>query len=111
MEETIEDVLKEIQDRTCMPLMSALGPVFADELIRFHRRLVAAIARKDSHTSEMGIRKILWLRHNCGGGILELYGDDGEMQCNKCMIDFKRDTPQAIESRFIQINLEGLDSR
>lgn len=39
------------------------------------------------------LRKLLWLRHGCMG----LYGDDGEMQCSKCMIDFKRDSVDKIE--------------
>jgi len=42
------------------------------------------------------LRKMLWLRH---GVDCVLYGDDGEMQCNSCMIDFKRDSVVAIEER------------
>lgn len=38
---------------------------------------------------------MLWLRHGCP--ISALYGDDGEMQCNKCGIDFKRMTPTEIQ--------------
>ena len=38
-------------------------------------------------------RKLLWVRHGCREG---LYGDDGEMQCNKCVIDFKRMTAEQI---------------
>lgn len=47
---------------------------------------------------EKKLRELLWLRHGCDLG--RLYGDDGEMQCNKCMIDFKRDDPLDIQKRF-----------
>ena len=38
------------------------------------------------------LRELLWLKHGCQ----DLYGDDGEMQCSKCMIDFKRDSIEDI---------------
>ena len=41
---------------------------------------------------ELTLREMLWLRHGCEVGTL--YGDDGEMQCSHCMIDFRRDTVQ-----------------
>ncbi len=50
---------------------------------------------------ELALRKLLWIRHGCTIG---LYGDDGELQCNECHIDFLRDSPVDIEWRFIQIN-------
>lgn len=34
------------------------------------------------------LRRLLWLRHGCF--ISALYGDDGEMSCGACIIDFKR---------------------
>jgi len=37
-------------------------------------------------------RETLWLRHGHEG----LYGDDGEMQCGICLVDFKRATSQEI---------------
>lgn len=41
------------------------------------------------------IRKQLWLAHGCGFNYL--YGDDGEMQCNRSpFIDFKRDDEAVI---------------
>ncbi len=42
------------------------------------------------------LRKLLWLSH----GHRALYGDDGEMQCSECMLDFKRDPIERIEKRF-----------
>lgn len=43
------------------------------------------------------LRKLLWLNHGCP--INRLYGDDGEMQCAKCIIDFKRNSIEIIERR------------
>jgi hypothetical protein len=54
--------------------------------------------------AELTLRKLLWLRHGCDG----LYGDDGEMQCAKCMIDFRRMTPREIERRWFEIGLRKL---
>ncbi len=51
--------------------------------------------------SELRLRKMLWQRHGCSGPAL--YGDDGELQCNSCMIDFRRNTPAEIEARFFYI--------
>lgn len=50
---------------------------------------------------EMLLRKLLWLRHGCDG----LYGDDGEMQCGRCLIDFKRMSPADIQARWVRENL------
>jgi hypothetical protein len=47
------------------------------------------------------LRILLWSTHPCQGK----YGDDGELQCSKCMIDFKRDPIERIEER---IMMEGL---
>lgn len=44
------------------------------------------------------LRFLLWLNHGCSFPVL--YGDDGEMQCNKCMIDFKRNSVEEIEDLF-----------
>jgi len=44
-------------------------------------------ARAAGWSPEIEVRKLLWTNHPCG--IHSLYGDDGEMQCGKCLIDFK----------------------
>ena len=44
------------------------------------------------------LRELLWLRHGCS--FFQLYGDDGEMQCHHCMIDFKRDPVEKISRVF-----------
>ena len=47
---------------------------------------------------EKKLRKLLWLHHGCDN----LYGDDGEMQCSKCWIDFKRDSIEQIEKQLFK---------
>jgi len=49
-------------------------------------------------------RRMLWLRHGCIG----LYGDDGEMQCGACLLDFKRMNAGTIEARFTELGLRAL---
>ena len=52
------------------------------------------------------LRRLLWTIHsrdNCN-----LYGDDGEMQCNTCVIDFKRDSAEKIDKRFFDIGVQIL---
>ena len=68
----------------------------------------------DASKEEMILRRLLWLRHGCESPAL--YGDDGEMQCNKCVIDFKRNPVAYIERRFYEIGflkmkeyIEGVD--
>lgn len=50
----------------------------------------------------MPLRKLLWLRHGCP--INALYGDDGEMQCGICLVDFRRDSAETIEAKFLRVN-------
>ena len=49
---------------------------------------------------EQTLRKLLWLNHNTDHFPI-LYGDDGEMQCSTCEIDFCRMTAQEIEDKII----------
>ncbi len=46
------------------------------------------------------LRHLLWIRHGCP--ITALYGDDGEMSCNRCGIDFKRNAAEQIDAKFVQ---------
>lgn len=41
-------------------------------------------------------RRLLWLRHGCPREAL--YGDDGELSCGRCCIDFARMTAGEVES-------------
>ena len=56
----------------------------------------------DLETENKILRRLLWIRHGCP--FSALYGDDGEMQCGKCVIDFKRTSAELIEKRFMKIN-------
>ena len=51
------------------------------------------------------LRQLLWLAHLGVGHAC--YGDDGEMQCSQCRIDFKRDSVIDIENRIIKINTDN----
>lgn len=58
----------------------------------------------DVESENRKLRELLWLRHGCKG----LYGDDGEIQCNKCMIDFKRHSVEIIEAKFYKMGVDLL---
>lgn len=53
------------------------------------------------------LRRLLWIRHGCP--INALYGDDGEMQCSECGIDFRCDEPSTIEEKLWlkNVDIEG----
>lgn len=53
-------------------------------------------------------RELLWLHHGCP--VSSLYGDDGEMQCLTCLIDFKRDSAQVIEQKLLNRTLQRLEN-
>ena len=52
------------------------------------------------------LRKLVWLNHGCVG----LYGDDGEMQCGECMIDFKRDSAESIQDKLMAKGRKNLET-
>lgn len=66
-------------------------------------KMYAAALEKDNSK----LRLMLWLRHDAQHNSV-LYGDDGEMQCAACGIDFKRYTPREIEQAFTRIGMERL---
>lgn len=61
----------------------------------------------DFNADLAALRMLLWLRHGCPSSVL--YGDDGEMQCAKCLIDFKRATVPEIEAVFERLGMATLD--
>lgn len=61
---------------------------------------------KEKASENKTLRKLLWLDHGCP--LSALYGDDGEMQCHKCMIDFKRTPAKDIEGRLLKRALDAL---
>ena len=64
-----------------------------DEEIARHFWLAA---RKDLEEENIKLRDLLWQHH---GHMAYLYGDDGEKQCAKCFLDFKRDDIDTIVER------------
>jgi hypothetical protein len=69
-----------------------------------HERITGILLSGESEaqggdmSEQLKFRKLLWLRHGCP--ISVLYGDDGEMQCGKCGIDFIRDSVELIEKKW-----------
>lgn len=65
-------------------------------------KAVAGLAAAHCSPLDLEIRKLLWLRHGCP--INALYGDDGEMQCGICLVDFRRDSAEDIKAKFRRAN-------
>ena len=64
------------------------------------QRMIADLAElSEAEKENTALRRLLWLRHGCS--VAGLYGDDGEMQCGVCMIDFKRDPVDVIERQWL----------
>lgn len=59
--------------------------------------------------SELILRELLWRHHGCDGPAL--YGDDGEMQCNACGIDFRRDSAERIKAIWYDRGMKMLIER
>ena len=79
------------------PLPHPWRPYIEDILVEFGREVQARTeerVRAETLADETTWRQLMWVRHGCP--IADLYGDDGEMQCSCCHIDFKRDSVQAI---------------
>jgi hypothetical protein len=49
--------------------------------------------------AEETLRELLFRQHPCDGK----YGDDGEMQCAACKIDFRRDTAEEIRTKMNEV--------
>lgn len=73
------------------------------EQIEWHGESVKALLDNQETIAKTSqeLRRMLWLRHGCPTSAQ--YGDDGEMQCNACMIDFKRDSLQNIQDQWTRI--------
>jgi hypothetical protein len=60
----------------------------------------------EKDTDDFKLRKLLWLNHGCSVDLL--YGDDGELQCSTCGIDFKRNSVSFIDNQFLLRSLRKL---
>lgn len=52
------------------------------------------------------LRTELWMRHGHSGAAL--YGDDGEMQCHECLLDFRREPVSKLIHRLHENDWERL---
>jgi hypothetical protein len=74
----------------------------SDEPVKLAAPPAPAKACAASEAENKSLRRLLWLRHasdHIG------YGDDGEMQCSRCRIDFKRDSAEQIDKRFAEMGM------
>ena len=55
---------------------------------------------------EIILRRRLWINHGCHSSAL--YGDDGEMQCGKCLLDFKRASVKYLDAKLTEIAMRRL---
>lgn len=78
------------------------GKSVAESLLDVTQRLEDA--ERKARALEHKLREALWYRHGCTAA---LYGDDGEMQCNACFIDFKRMSIDEIETRLLKLAIEA----
>jgi hypothetical protein len=51
-------------------------------------------------SNEQILRRLLWLRHGCPKE--DLYGGDGDMICNNCLLDFNHDPLIFIEQSLMR---------
>jgi hypothetical protein len=56
------------------------------------------------------LRKMVFLSHG-DMHFHAMYHDDGEMQCNSCMIDFLRDSPIDIHNKIKEVNERKLNEQ
>ena len=62
-----------------------------------NERDAAASLIKELRAEVAALRHLLFLSH--GSAEHYLYGDDGQRDCNTCMIDFNTDSPAEIENK------------
>jgi hypothetical protein len=92
-----KDVIIELHDAD---LAAALERNEKLEYTQDRWRSKADAMRQDlaaARAAEQQLRHLLFLAH--GNAEHYLYGDDGERQCNTCMIDFNVDTPNEIAQK------------
>lgn len=76
-----------------------------------HNQIIKELADtiKAKEAEMQKLRKIIWLIHGCD--ISSMYGDDGEMRCNKCMVDFKRMSVKEIILKIHETRMDDLEKR
>jgi calcineurin-like phosphoesterase family protein len=94
--EDVHHFLAQLEDRKV--ILSSTPLMDENELYKKYKELEA---------DNLRLRQLLWLRHNPEHSNA-LYGDDGELQCSVCMIDFKRMSVSDIIKKLTENNLKDL---
>lgn len=69
------------------------------------------IKPQDVDSDEYTLRLMLATNHKGLQDHCDLYGDDGELHCHSCDIDFVRDSPSDIRKALDQIGIKRLALR
>jgi len=77
---------------------SGLGPLAAEWKDKPHRLVYDLVGEVER------LQRLLWLRHDPNHFSI-LYGDDGEMQCGACLVDFKHMDAAEIEAHWQAMSL------
>lgn len=84
--------LADAIDRTASEGLCAWPSFDADDadrcVVMLADHLRSLLAAHEAEIIARAKREILWLSHGCP--VTALYSDDGEMQCHRCQVDFKR---------------------
>ena len=98
--EAFEALLDEFQ-HACRQIEASTGTWKYDrEALHDARKDILAAwqasrSRRDEYTEAADLRRLLWMAHPGVGK----YGDDRQMQCGACLIDFKRDSVELMQQR------------
>jgi len=68
-------------------LLKIVKAHYPDDVVNINN-LIETLGIKILEDENRILRRHLWINHGCEAHCL--YGDDGEMQCGSCLIDFKR---------------------
>ena len=69
-------------------------------------QLLDALDKAEAENEDL--RRMLWLNHGCSSA---LYGDDGEMQCQRHALDFKRQSIDELKAGFLRAALARKKSK
>jgi len=101
--ECVSDIEQKSCPNGCDCARNSSHP-FADNRVPENETDEQKLARLERENVEL--RRMWWFNHGCE--FSALYGDDGEMQCGSCLIDFKRDTVETIGERILSNALKSI---
>jgi len=96
-----DDVFNESSGWNAYGILEQRGLLWGDSLI--HVEFEFGYEWQGDHVlrvpaNEMVLRQLLFLYHGCP--MAKLYHKDGEMQCSRCKIDFKRNSVKEINKKY-----------